>query len=159
MKIKILIGVVLLVVIGVAAFVVAGGEPSATEEQMEKMRGTEGYYAHSKEEVRPDPYGESEIMTNLMDDKMLRLKFDVKFKIGMEWGDDFAPATKAFDDAATEIRSELLTRIRGKEEKDLKGAELLIFRQDIIDLINDIVFPKRKGIVTKVLIKDIIIQG
>ena len=51
MKIKIIIGVVVLIIAGVGAFVVAGGEPSASQEQMEKMRGTEGYYAHSEEQV------------------------------------------------------------------------------------------------------------
>lgn len=159
MKIKIIIGVVVLIIAGVGAFVVAGGEPSASQEQMEKMRGTEGYYAHSEEQVIVDPYGEMEIMTNLMDNKMLKLKFDVKYRVGMEWGDDFAPAQEAFANNISEIRNELLTRIRGKETKDLKGADLLIFKQELVDIINDIVFPKQRGRVSKVLIKDLIIQG
>ena len=159
MKLKIIIGVAVLAIISVAAFVVAGGEPSASQEQMEKMRGTEGYYANSTEEVLVDPYGEGEIMTNLMDDKMLKLKFDLKYKIGMEWGDDFGPAQEAFLTAQSEIRSELLTRIRGKEAKDMKGADLLIFKQELIDIVNDIVFPKQMGRVSKILIKDLIIQG
>ena len=159
MKMKIIISVVVLTIISVAAFVVAGGEPKASQEQMEKMRGTEGYYSHSKEEVQIDPYGEMEIMTNLMDNKMLKLKFDVKYRVGLEWGEDFSPAMEAFTMAMSEIRSELLTRIRGKESKDLKGVELLIFKQELIDIINDIVFPKQMGRVSKILIKDLIIQG
>ncbi len=159
MKPKIIIGVAVVAIVAVAAFVVAGGEPSATQEQMVMMRGTEAYYAHSEEETIVDPYGEQEIMTNLMDDKMIKFKFDVKYRIGMEWGDDFGPAQEAFTKAQSEIRSELMTRIRGKEAKDLKGAELIIFKQELIDLINDIVFPKQMGKVTKILIKDLVIQG
>lgn len=159
MKIKIIIGVAVLVVAGVAAFVVAGGEPSASQEQMEKMRGTEGYYAHSEEQVQIDPYGEMELMTNLMDNKMLKLKFDVKYRIGMEWGDDFEPAQLAFTNGVSEIRNELLTRIPGKESKDFKGTDLLIFKQELVDIINDIVFPKQMGRVSKVLIKELLIQG
>ncbi len=159
MKIKIIIGVVVVLIAGVGAFVVAGGEPTATQEQMENMRGTEGYYAHSKEEVIPIPYGEKEIMTNLMDNKILKFSFDLKYRIGMEWGEDFGPATEAFAAAQQEIRDELLTRIRGKEAKDLKGTDLLIFKQELIDVINDIVFPKQMGRVSKLLITDLIIQG
>ena len=159
MKIKIIIGVVILALVSVGAFVVVGGEPSASQEQMEKMRGTEGYYVHSDEETIIDPYGEGEIMTNLMDDKMLRMKFDVRYRIGMEWGDDFSVAQEAFTAATKEIKSEVLTRVRGKESKNMKGADFLIFKQELIDVINDIVFPKMRGQVTKILITEFVIQG
>ncbi|MCB9834135.1 MAG: hypothetical protein H6807_16860 [Planctomycetes bacterium] len=159
MKIKIIIGVAVLVVLGVAAFVVTGDGKSATEEQMDRMRGTDAYYAHSVEMVKEDPYGGGEIMTNLMDNKMLKLRFDVKYQIGLDWGDDFGPAQAAFDAAAADIKSELFTRLRAKRSVDLVGLELRVFKEEMIEMIDGIVFPKRYGRVTKFLIKDLIIQG
>ena len=155
---KIIIAVAVIVIAGVAAFVVVGGEPSINEEQMEKMRGTEAYYIHSEEFVLENPYGEGEIMTNLMDGGVVKLKFDVKYKIGLEWGEDPALAIEAFTAAAKEIRSELFLRVRGKDATNMKGPELLILKQEIIDLINDIVFPKQMGRVTNILVTDMFVQ-
>ena len=160
MKLKIIIaGVAVLVVLGVAAFVMSGDGISASQEQMEKMRGTELYYAHSKTEVIPDPYGEEVLMTNLTDSKVLRMKFDVQYQIGQEWGDDFSMAQAAFTEKMTAIRSSLIMHMRAKKSEDLVGAGMMIFKQEIIDSLNDVVFPKMMGRVTDILVKDFIIQG
>ncbi len=160
MKIKIIIGVTVLAVLGMAAFVITGDEKSATDAQLEKLRGTDSYYMHSEEMVQPDPYGEgTEIMTNLMDNKMLKLKFDVKYQIGLDWGEDYTAARAAFAKSAQDIRSELITRLRAKKESDLMGLELRAFKEEVIEMVDSLVFPKRYGRVTKILIKELIIQG
>ena len=162
MKIKIIIGVAVLAILGVSAFVVTKDGQSATEEQMNKLRGTDTYYMHSEELVMPDPYAVEEgegIMTNLMDKKMVKLKFDVKYQLGLDWGEDPTAAMAAFAAGAADIRSDLITRLRAKKETDLVGLELRVFKEELITMIDDIVFPKRYGRVTKVLIKELIIQG
>lgn len=159
MKIKILIGVAILAVASLAAFVVSGDGTKVGQEQMETMRGTEAYYSGATPMIKAEPYGEGDIIVNLDDPtKILTMKFDVSYRVGMEWRDDPQQAETAFADRASEIRSRLIILLRGKTPDQIQGANVVLLQEEILQLIDEVAFPKRRARVDKVLIKNLLIQ-
>lgn len=159
MKVKIIIGIATLAILGVGAFVVSGDGVKVNEEEMKRMRGTDGYYAHSEEYQLPSPYGEKELMVNLTDKGIVKIAFDLVYKVGLEWGEDNDEAMAAFMKNEGKIRSALIILFSNKRQDQFSGSEMLILQGEIRETINDIVFPSRMGRVEAVLFKDLVIQG
>ena len=156
---KILIGVAFLAILGGAAFVVASDGTKVNQAEMEKMRGTDAYYLESDELDLAAPYGEEELLIALQDKVFIKIAFSLKYKLGMEWMETPEMATEAFAKKALEIRSSLILDLSGRTSEDLKGAKLLLFQEHLIDLINEIVFPKKMARVEKVLFQHVLVQG
>lgn len=156
---KILIPVAALAILGGAAFVVASDGTKVNQAEMEKMRGTDAYYIEGEEMDMLTPYGEDELLIALQDGVFIKIAFTLKYRLGMEWQETPEMATEAFTKKAPEIRSTLILDMSGRSSEDLKGAKLLLFQEQLIDMINEIVFPKKMARVEKVLFQSVLVQG
>ncbi len=161
MKIKIIIGVVVVAIIAVAAFVVAGDGTSANAAELEKMRGTEGYYADGEMMVAVDPMGVPNLIANCADaPRIAKIAFDIQYKLGKEWLKTPEMATQALSKHAVEIRSAMILLIASKKSTEIiTGGNAVTFLEEVRRMINEIVFPKQMARVERVLIKELIVQG
>lgn len=158
MKLKLLLGVTVLIVIGVAAFVVAGGGTDVDPEKLAALRGTEGYYAKSEPIPVAAPYGEGEITVNLKDQWFLKISFSAVYKIGLEWIDTPEMAAQALDAKKGQIRSRLLIMLSGLESSNFNGAPLEQLLQEIKGYINDIAFPLQRARVEEIVLTNLLTQ-
>lgn len=158
MKMKILLLGAVIVVLGVAAFVVAGGGEEVDPEKLAAMRGTEGYYAKSEPVPFPAPYGPAEIMVNLKDQWFLKLSFDIIYKNGLEWLETPEMASTALTDKQGQIRSKLLIMLSGLESSNFNGAPLEQLLQEVRALINETAFPLQRARVEEISLNNIITQ-
>ena len=90
---------------------------------------------------------------------MVKIGFSLKYRLGMEWLETPEEATNAFSTKQAEIRSALILDISGRTSDDLKGAKLMLFQEHLVDVINEIVFPKKMARVEKVLFQYVLPQG
>jgi flagellar basal body-associated protein FliL len=158
MKMKIMIGVAVLVVIGVAAFVVAGKGEDLDPSQLAALRGTEGYYAKSEPILAAEPYGAGEITVNLKDQWFLKISFDAIYKNGLEWVETPEVSAQELSDKASQIRSRLLIVLSGLESTNFNGAPLEKLLEEIKSHINEIVFPLQRARVEKIVLKNMLTQ-
>lgn len=157
MKKKLIIGVVALVGIGVAAFMVSqSGVPAPNPDAMERLRGTEGYYADSPELTQADPAGE--LVANLGDGPYVKIKFDASYRLGKEWTAEGGEAAAAFAAKSAAIRSALIILLGNKKSTELKGATLVLFKEEVIKILNDIVFSKKMARVEDIVFKELLVQ-
>ena len=161
MKIKLILGVAVIGIISVAAFVVAGDGTKMNAAEMEKMRGTDGYYADSEMMTQIDPMGVPHVLASCADPgKIVKLAFEVQYKLGKEWAETPELAATAFGEHAVEIRSALILMIAGKTENEMiRGGSAIKFLEEIRSMMNEVVFPKQMARVEKVLIKEMLVQG
>ena len=173
MKKKALVfGLVGVVAVGAAAFVFASAgtpEKDHKSEDLKKLRGTEAYYADQKTEVANDIGGE--LVANLAGGSFVKLKLDVEYRPGMEWektlhdlaaagkGDPKAgPAGAYFAEKNSKVRSALILTLGRKSVEQLQGANLLLFKEELVRMINDLLFPDKVARVEDVYFKDWVIQ-
>ena len=163
MKKKLLILVAVVAIVGVAAFVVAGKEgKKVNPAELERIRGTDSYYSESDLITKVDPMGiPPDLVANCADaPKLVKLAFDVQYKIGQEWTDTPEMAGDAFTKHATEIRSAMILMIGSKKSNEMiGGSNSIVFMEEIRKAINEIVFPTKMARVEKVLVKSFIVQG
>ncbi|MEE9391632.1 MAG: flagellar basal body-associated FliL family protein [Planctomycetota bacterium] len=159
MKMKLIIGVVALAVIGGAAFVVASGGEKMNEDQLDAMRGTDPYYVDSELITVIAPYGGGEILTNIQESKIVKLGFEIQYRVGIRWQEDPMPAADALAKVASQLKSQLLITLSGREPATFKGAGLSMLRQEILDMINELAFPLQEARVEAVNLTTIFVQG
>lgn len=157
MKKKMLIGGVGVMALGVAAYLASSaGIPAPNQDTMERLRGTEGYYADSETQVFPEPGGE--LVANLSDGPYVKLKFDVEYKLGKEWTVKGGEAAAAFAGKAANIRSALIILLGSKKSTELKGADVVILKEEIVKMLNETVFPKKWARVEDIIFKELLVQ-
>ena len=85
MKAKIIIGASILIITALAAFVISSGATPASQEEMDRIRGTAAYYAGSELMTVENPYGEEELLVNLQDGKIAKIetRAEIKLRVGM----------------------------------------------------------------------------
>jgi len=161
MKIKIIIALATIAAISVGAFVVAGGGTKLNAAELEKMRGSDGYYADGDMMTLPDPMGVPHVLASCADaGKIVKVAFDLQYKVGKEWVDTPEMAATAFTDHAVEVRSALILMIASKREDEMiRGGAGVRFLEEIRSMMNEIVFPKQMARIEKVLVKEMLVQG
>ncbi|MEZ6195531.1 MAG: flagellar basal body-associated FliL family protein [Planctomycetota bacterium] len=159
MKLKILIGAAVAVVLGVSAFVVAGGGEKVDQAYWDKIRGTEQYYEKSEVLTAPTPYGEKDLMVNLVDKKIVVFSFDIQYRLGGEWMETPELATLALEAKAAEIRSRIIIMFTSRKSTDFSGAGLEGLMLEIISMMNDLAFPKGMARIETMVIKNLVLQG
>ncbi|MCA9322806.1 MAG: flagellar basal body-associated FliL family protein [Planctomycetes bacterium] len=162
MKIKLIIGVAFVAIIAVAAFVVAGGGTKLNAAELEKMRGTEGYYAEQEMLSFADPMGPlpPELIATCADaPKVIKFAFDVQYRLGKEWAETPEMATEAFTKKMVEVRSNMILMIASKTSSEITGGSAVAFLEEVRRTLNEVVFPKKMARVERVLIKQMFVQG
>lgn len=145
------------VALGAAAFVFSqGGTPEPSKNAMDKIRGTDAYYADADPATQADVGGE--LVANLAGGSFVKMKFDVEYRIGKEWEKTPGDAVTAFTSKASKVRSLLILMLGSKTPEQLQGPNLLVFKEELVKMLNDAIFPDKMARVEDVYLKDWVIQ-
>jgi flagellar basal body-associated protein FliL len=146
-----------LAALGAAAFVMASaGTPAPNHDAMEKLRGTDAYYAESESKVATDVGGE--LVAGLNGGSFVKLKFDVEYRVGKESLKHPDKLAAAFTEKSSKVRSMLILMLGSKTTEALRMPNLLVFKEELVRMLNDALFPEKLARIEDVYFKELVVE-
>lgn len=86
------------------------------------------------------------------------MKFDVEYRIGKELIHQHKDGADTFAAKSSKIRSMLILMLGSKTPDQLQGPNLLVFKEELVKMLNDALFPEKLARVEDVYFKEWVIQ-
>ena len=142
---------------GAAFILVTSGIPSSAS-NLSHLRGTDAYYTEATPQTQVGVGGE--LLTNLADKTIAKMTFNAEFRVGREWAADSPDAAAAaFAKNTTRVRSALIVMMGSKTSSDLRGSSLLTFKEEVVQMLNRIVFPDGMARVDDIVFETLLVQS
>lgn len=146
-----------LALVAASLILVTAGIPSGAASSAH-LRGTDAYYANS-EPATAEAVG-GQLLTNLSDNTIAKIQFNAEYRIGLEWADESPEAAAtAFTKSTAKVRSALIVMMGSKTSKDLRGSNLLVFKEEVVQMLNRVVFPESMARVDDIVFETLLVQS